>query len=280
MQNDSKSQPLEPRAPNAISKLIKLEREISGIAGRIRGGLDRSRSHLKKWRTAIVKEIKQSLVVVIALFRQCRLAITTSARKLINVAIHTGSRPSVRTSNVVPPTATTVRKNPKTNTLEHLFISACLGLIGVSGVLILALFLQIRDMKAKIEQSEIELATNKAHLNRVEKLAQQAVATQQTSIKEPTPERKAQPPHLPLSFSEADIKIIRQYIKVLPPKPGSPQKIHIGDEIKDLAVAPVSESLIGQLPKLRGARFSIDQDGAIIIIGEGSNQVDAVLSLN
>jgi hypothetical protein len=153
-------------------------------------------------------------------------------------------------------------------------------LIGVSGVLILALFLQIRDMKAKIEQSEIELATNRAHLNRVEKLVQQNIATQQTIINEPTSAKKAQPAHLPLSFSDADIKIIRQYIKVLPPKPGSPPKIHIGDEIKDLAVAPVSESLIGQLPKLRGARFSIDQDGAIIIIGEGSNRVDAVLSLN
>jgi hypothetical protein len=278
MQNDSKSQPLAPRAPEAISKSIK--REISGLVGRVRSGIGRSRSHLNKWRTAIVKAIKQNSVIVIALSKRCRLAISTSARKLIKVAIHAGSRPSARKSNVVPPAAPSVRKNPRTNTLEYLFISACLGLIGVSGVLILALFLQIRDMKAKIEQSEIELATNRAHLNRVEKLVQQNIATQQTIVKEPTPAKKAQPPHLPLSFSEADIKIIRQYIKVLPPKPGSPQKIHIGDEIKDLAVAPVSESLIGQLPKLRGARFSIDQDGAIIIIGEGSNQVDAVLSLN
>lgn len=280
MQNDSKSQPLARRAPKAISKFIKLEREISGIAGRIRRGIDHSRSRLKKWRTAFVKLIKQNLVVVIALSRQYRLAITASARKLINAASHAGSRPTARKSNVVPPTVPSVRKNPRTNALEHLFISACLGLIGVSGVLILALFLQIRDMKAKIEQSEIELATNRAHLNRVEKLVQQTIATQQTIIKEPTPAKKAQLEHLPLSFSEADIKIIRQYIKVLPPKPGSPPKIHIGDEIKDLAVAPVSESLIGQLPKLRGARFSIDQDGAIIIIGEGSNRVDAVLSLN
>jgi hypothetical protein len=280
MHHDSKSQPLAPRAPKAISKLNKLEREISGIAGRVRGGIDRSRSRLKKWRTALFKAIKQNLVVVIALLRPYRLAITTSARKLINVAIRAGSRPSVRKSNVVPPAAPSMRKNPKTNALEHLFISACLGLITVSGILILVLFLQIRDMKAKIEQSEIELATNKAHLNRVEKLTQQNIATQQTIINEPTPAKKAQPPHLPLSFSDADIKIIRQYIKVLPPKPGSLQKIHLGDEIKDLAVAPVSESLISQLPKLRGARFSIDQDGAIIIIGEGSNRVDAVLSLN
>jgi hypothetical protein len=45
-------------------------------------------------------------------------------------------------------------------------------------------------------------------------------------------------------------------------------------------MAPIPASLVDQMPKLRGARFSIDQDGAIIIIGEGSNRVDAVLSYN
>jgi hypothetical protein len=31
------------------------------------------------------------------------------------------------------------------------------------------------------------------------------------------------------------------------------------------------------MPKLRGAKFFVDQNGAIIIIGEGSNRVDAVI---
>jgi hypothetical protein len=31
------------------------------------------------------------------------------------------------------------------------------------------------------------------------------------------------------------------------------------------------------MPKLRGAKFLVDQNGAIIIIGEGSNRADAVI---
>jgi hypothetical protein len=140
--------------------------------------------------------------------------------------------------------------------------------------LILTLFLQIRDLKTEIAQSKTEVAITKAQLGQLEK------AAHQPAVKEPTPAGKVQTAHLPLSFSDADIKIIRQFIKVLPPKPGTPQKIHLGDEIRNMAVAPVPQSLIDQLPKLRGARFSIDQDGSIIISGEGSNQVDAVLSYN
>jgi hypothetical protein len=44
-----------------------------------------------------------------------------------------------------------------------------------------------------------------------------------------------------------------------------------------MALAPIPESLVDQLPKLRAARFSIDQDGAIIIIGAGSNRADVVI---
>jgi hypothetical protein len=277
MQNDSKSQPLTVRAPKVISKLVKLERKISRLASRVRGGMNRAQARLKNRRTiaAFTNAIKQKLVSVIALSRDCGLAIAKSARKLIYAAIHGGSRPTTRKSNVVPPEVATTRKKPtsdRANALERLFISACFGLIGMCGILIVVLFLQIRDMKTKIAQWEIKLATNIAHLNRVERLAQQTI------VKEPTPAIKAPEVHLPLSFSEAEIKTIRQYIKVLPPKPGTQQKIHLGDEIPDSAVAPVPQSLIDQLPKLRGARFSIDQDGAIIIIGEGSKRVDAVLS--
>lgn len=277
MQNDSYSQPLTVRAPKVISKLIKLEREIAGFGDRLRGRGDRAQGAMINRLIIVnfVKATKQKLAKMSASFRASSLAIIKSARKLISVAIHGGSRPITRKSNVVQPDVATIRKNPTSDraiALERLFISACFGLIGICGVLIVVLFLQIRDMKTKIAQWEIELATNRAHLNRVERLAQQTI------VKEPTPAIKTPAAHLPLSFSEAEIKAIRQYIKVLPPKPGTQQKIHLGDEIPDSAVAPVPQSLIDQLPKLRGARFSIDQDGAIIIIGEGSKRVDAVLS--
>lgn len=279
MQNDSKSQPLPPRASKVISKLIKLEREISSVVGRVRGGINRSQPRLKKRRaiTAFVQSIKQNLGAVIALMRSYGHTITSSARKLLMTAIHSGSITHVQKRNIPPPLGHSVMTSPTDNRPRpfwYFLISACLGLVSLCVALILALFLQIRDLKTEVAQSRTEVALTKAQLSQLERAAQQKI------VNEPTPATKAQPAHVPLNFSEADIKIIRQFIKVLPPKPGTLQKIHIGDEITNLTVAPVPESLIGELPKLRGARFSIDQDGAIIIIGEGSKRVDAVLGYN
>jgi hypothetical protein len=279
MQNDSKSQPLAPAAPRVISKLVKLEREISGIARRVRGGTDRAHPRLKKRRTiaAFFKAIKQDLVPLAALSKSCRLAITTSARKLIRIAIHSGSLARTYRQNAAPPPEHPLTTKPttnRTNAFPYFLISACLGLVSLCVAMIVALFLQIRDLKIEVVQSATELAATKSRLVQLEKI------TQLATVKETTPIKKAQATHLPLNFSEADIKVIRQFIKILPLKPGAQPKFHLGDEITDSTVAAIPASLVDQLPKLRGARFSIDQDGAIIIIGEGSNRVDAVLSYN
>ena len=73
------------------------------------------------------------------------------------------------------------------------------------------------------------------------------------------------------------MKAIRTSIKVLPPKPGAQAKIRVGEEVSDVRSAPVPESLSTQIPKLRGARFSIDDNGAIVLFAEGSNYVGAVI---
>jgi hypothetical protein len=277
MQTDSKSQPLAPAAPKVISKLVKLEREISGFARRVRGGTDRARPRLKKRRTiaAFFTAIKQDLMSLARLSRGWRAAITASARKLIRIAIQSGSLARTYKRNVAPPLEPPLTSKPtthRTNAFPYFLISACLGVVSLCVAMIVALFLQIRDLKIEVVQTGAELAATKSRLVQLEKI------TQQATVKEATPIKKAQAAHPPLSFSEADVKVIRQSIKVLPPKPGALQKFHLGDEIADSTVAPIPASLVDQLPKLRGARFSIDQDGAIIIIGEGSNRVDAVLS--
>jgi hypothetical protein len=75
----------------------------------------------------------------------------------------------------------------------------------------------------------------------------------------------------------ADIQIIRQFITVVPPRPGAQHDINIGDELRNLKTTPIPESLADALPKLRGATFAIGQDSAIIIVVAGSNRVDAVI---
>jgi hypothetical protein len=113
------------------------------------------------------------------------------------------------------------------------------------------------------------LATLEAQVRKVEKNAQEQV--KESRILEAAPRR------VPITLSNDDMKAIRGFIKVLPSQPGTQQKFHVGDEISNFRSAPVPEPLVNQMPKLRGARFLVDDNGAIIIIGDGSNRADALI---
>jgi hypothetical protein len=157
-------------------------------------------------------------------------------------------------------------------TASALGISICFGLLVVCGIMIATLFTQIRDMKADIAFLKQHLAAADAHLSRLEKIAQQKI------IKEAKiPETPPSPPHVQITLSNDDMKVIRASIKVIPSQPGAQPKIHLGQEVSNASTVPVPESLVGKIPKLRGARFLVDENGAIIIIGEGSNRADVVV---
>jgi hypothetical protein len=149
--------------------------------------------------------------------------------------------------------------------LGSLLISICFGLLVLCVMMIAILFRQIRDTKLEIALWKQNLALAQDHLSQLEKIAQQNI------IKKPT---EAQ--HVQFSLSNNDMEVIRAFIKV-PSQRGAQQKIHIGQEISDATAVRVPDSLVSQMPKLRGARFLADENGAIILIGEGSKRADAVI---
>jgi len=150
------------------------------------------------------------------------------------------------------------------------FLSMCFGLLAICGTIIALLFLQIKDMKVEMTGLKQRLATTEAQLGRVEKNALQLV--KESSIFDGPPRRA------PIELGNDDMKAIRASIRVLPSKSGAEQpKTRVGDKISDTKSAPIPESLVAQMPKLRGTKFFVDQNSAIIIIGEGSSRVDAVI---
>jgi len=44
-----------------------------------------------------------------------------------------------------------------------------------------------------------------------------------------------------------------------------------------LASLPIPDAVAERFPKLQGAKFAIDQNGAIVISGAGSSRVDVVI---
>ncbi len=160
--------------------------------------------------------------------------------------------------------------------LGALGISICFGLLVCCGIVIAMLFTQVRDMQADIALLKLRLAGVDSHLNRLEVGRLEAIAQQK--IKEakiaetPPPPRRVQ-----ISLSNDDIKLLRASIKVLPSQPGAQPKVQLGQEVSNISTVPVPGSLVGQIPKLRGARFLVDDNGAIIIIAEGSTRADVVI---
>jgi len=146
-----------------------------------------------------------------------------------------------------------------------LFVSVCFGLLVLCGVIIALLFVQIKDMKFEMARRNQHLSALEAQFRKVEKNAQES------RILEAAPRR------VPITLSNDDIKAIRGFIKVLPSQPGTQPKFHVGDEISNFRSTPVPEPLVNQLPKLRGTRFLVDENGAIIIIGDGSSRADVVI---
>jgi len=157
-------------------------------------------------------------------------------------------------------------------------LAVCFGLVSICSILLVAALLQIRDMKSEIARWEQNLAGTKARLAKSQNLVQQLIARDSTPAINHPQHAANQPQHAALTLSETDKKMIRQFIKFLPPKPGAKPKIQLGDEISSASSAPIPQALVDQLPKLRGARFSIDQDGTIVIVGEGSSRADALIA--
>jgi hypothetical protein len=123
----------------------------------------------------------------------------------------------------------------------------------------------------KLRLAGVDSHLSRLEVGRLEEIAQQKI--KEAKIAEaPPPPRRVQ-----ISLSNDDIKLIRASIKILPSQPGAQSKVQLGQEISNISAAPVPGSVVGQIPKLRGARFLVDDNGAIIIIAEGSNRADVVI---
>lgn len=85
-------------------------------------------------------------------------------------------------------------------------------------------------------------------------------------------------PQAPFALTRDEIQLIRDFIKVPPPLYGAAQTINVGDLLPDTALFPPPEPIIEKLPKLRGARFTVDRNSAIVVVPPGTNRVDVVIN--
>jgi hypothetical protein len=253
--------------------LTKLENEVSRFAvDRESYSSDRTQAVKKHrpWIAGLFKTAKHRLGTIAALpkAQAHRLRRLLTAVRGISIPTITSRPKSIPSEG--KPASSKERTAQKSEIVIGVLLAICFGLVMICSALFAILMVQVRDMKSEMAHWQKEIASIGMRLTKTEQLAQRITSN-------PPPAAVDQPQHAPFALNEADRKIIRQFIKILPPKPGAKPSIHLGDEVPAASSAPVQQALIDQLPKLRGARFSIDRDGTIVIISQGSNRADAIV---
>jgi hypothetical protein len=151
----------------------------------------------------------------------------------------------------------------------HLFAYLCLAATTVCVVIILVLLKQLGEVKESIARSQRQVAATNAKLI-------QAQAELHRVEKSRSVPQDIRPTHSTLTLNQSDVDLIRQYIK-MPPQPGGKPTVQLGERIPKAGSIPLPESLTSKIPALQGASFLLDQDGSIVLIGKGSDQVDAIV---
>ena len=232
--------------------------------------------------TATAAFCRSRRISIAASIRGSGIAIAAWIQKLIDAAtrglsVSANARSKRPISVLKSPASPKRRVSGNLGNVTFVLVSACLGLVVVCAVFGVVLIAQFRALKTDMAKKDYELATMKAKVNQLEKVARQ-IDTEQSEAASNRSVPKAQLKQPPLILDDADVKLVHQFIKVPPPKLGVQAKLSVGDDIAHLTASPIPTELADALPKLRGASFSIDQDGSIIIISAGSNRINAVIA--
>lgn len=222
----------------------------------------------------LIEVFGQTLVPAIRfLIKRIPLIIKTIGT-LYNVAIQGAPLQRLQATKMTTPSRPAIKPNrqavEKPRTLEIISISILFGLFTLCAIMIARLFVQVADLKVELNHRDQLIMSR---LDDIQKIAHERII-KEAAMPEPKPRQAL------MTLTDDDIKLIRQFIRILPPKPGAKQTVHLGEKASKIVSVPIPEPLVDQIPKLRGATFSLDQNGAIIIIGAGSNHVDAIIEPN
>src|SRR6266478_3414392 len=72
-------------------------------------------------------------------------------------------------------------------------------------------------------------------------------------------------PQASFTLTQLEVKLICYFIKLPPSLPGAAQ---------NFALVPLPEPIMKKASKLLGARFTVDRNGAIIVVAPGNNRAE------
>lgn len=257
------------------SKLIKLEREISRLTANRTERLSTGHPMTNKGRPSVsagnIKTTKKRLTASQkGRERTFLMLLRTLLSAIRGISVPANARQWKASASTEHAGYLARRTSGRTRSITGILFAVSFGLFAMLSILSVLLTMKVKDIEKQIAQSRQELAVMTSQLAIAEKKIQHITSNGSNSA--------ATNKSVSLSLTDADKKLIRQFITFLPPEPGAKQKIHLGDKIADTALASVPDALVDELPKLRGARFLVDQDGTIVISAQGSDRANALIA--
>ena len=157
-----------------------------------------------------------------------------------------------------------------------MFAAICtvIFLAGAGAAFLLA---QISGLRNEVTGVQRELTSAKERIARLERKSEEPPFSQR--FNEPT-QKQAEDRRPPLELSREEAQLVRDYIKVPPAPPGTAATIQIGAVVPPTLLVPLPQQIGEKSPKLIGARFMTDRNGAIVIVGRASRQADAIVAPN
>jgi hypothetical protein len=162
-------------------------------------------------------------------------------------------------------------------TFQAALVWAFVGFAIISSVVAFVLLVQVRGLNAKLAVSERELATKNGRLDNLEKSARR-VSNAQSEMAFNRSESKDARTQTAIVLSDGEIQLVHQFIKLAPARIKAQPMLKVGDEVAQSDSFPVPYKMAAKLPKLQGARFAFDKNGAIVIIDPNNNRVNAVIA--
>ena len=158
-----------------------------------------------------------------------------------------------------------------------LFAAICvvIFLAGAGAAFLLA---QLNGLKNELTGVRRELTGAKDRIARLERKREEPLISQ--SFNELAQKQSDDRQRAALELSREEAQLVRDYIKVPPAPAGTAPTIQIGAVVPPALLVPLPQQVSEKVPKLIGARFTTDRNGAIVIVRSGSRQADAVINPN
>ena len=136
---------------------------------------------------------------------------------------------------------------------------------------------QINGLKAELANARRELTGAKDRITRLERRLDAPSDSLQSRMRlnEGTAPARQE---APLELSREEVQLVRDYIKMPPAPPGAAATIAIGAAVPDAILLPLPQQISDKFPRLIGARFATDRNGAIVIVRRGSRVADVVIA--